>query len=136
MTGKHRADQHLSEVSELPLHFLTRGKWRLRILLCLADGPLRLSQLRKALPGASKKVLVENLDGLVQLGVLERHDLSTRIRRVEYILSELSRERVIRLLSALKDLQIDQANSLPAPQHRSGKAAARPLNGNRPAREK
>jgi DNA-binding HxlR family transcriptional regulator len=86
MTDKHRANQHLPDVSDPPLHFLIRGKWRLRILLCLADGPLRLSQLRKALPGASKKVLVENLYGLVRLGVIERHDLSTRIRRVEYVL--------------------------------------------------
>ena len=57
MTGKNRADQHLSEASELPLHPLIRGKWRLPILMCLADGPLRLSELRKALPDASKKVL-------------------------------------------------------------------------------
>jgi DNA-binding HxlR family transcriptional regulator len=136
MTGKHRANQHPPDVSELPLHFLIRGKWRLRILLCLADGPLRLSQLRKAIPGASKKVLVDNLQGLVRLGVIERHDFSTRIRRVEYVLSEFSRERVIRLLSALKDLEIDQANSIPAPQWRGGEAAGRASKRNGQAREK
>lgn len=106
MTGKNRAGQHLSEASELPLHPLIRGKWRLPILLCLADGPLRLSELRKALPDASKKVLVDNLHGLERLGVIERVDLSTRVRRVEYALSEMSREKVLRLLSALQGLQI------------------------------
>ena len=66
----------------------------------LADGPLRLSELRKALPDASKKVLVDNLHGLERLGVIERVDLSTRVRRVEYVLSEMSRDKVLRLLFA------------------------------------
>jgi DNA-binding HxlR family transcriptional regulator len=91
MTGKNRADQHLSEASELPLHPLIRGKWRLPILLCLAEDPLRLSELRKALSNASKEVLVENLHDLERLGVIERLDLSRRVRRVEYALSEMSR---------------------------------------------
>ena len=72
----------------------------------MADGPLRLSELRKALPDASKKVLVDNLHGLERLGVIERVDLSTRVRRVEYALSEMSRDKVLRLLSALQGLQI------------------------------
>jgi DNA-binding HxlR family transcriptional regulator len=72
----------------------------------LADGPLRLSELRKALPDASKKVLVDNLHGLERLGVIERVDLSTRVRRVEYALSEMSRDKVLRLLSAFQGLQI------------------------------
>ena len=106
MTGKNRAHQHLPEALELPLHPLIRGKWRLPILSCLAKGPLRLSELRKALPDASKKVLVENLHDLERLGVIERVDLSTRVRRVEYALSEMSRDKVLRLLSALQGLQI------------------------------
>ena len=89
-----------------PNRTLIRGKWRLPILLCLADGPLRLSELRKALPNASKKVLVDNLHGLERLDVIERVDLSTRVRRVEYALSEMSRDKVLRLLSALQGLQI------------------------------
>jgi len=76
-------------------------------LSCLAKGPLRLSELRKALPDASKKVLVDNLHGLEQLGVIERVDLSTRIKRVENALSEMSRDKVLRLLSALQGLQTD-----------------------------
>ena len=58
----------------------------------MADGPLCLSELRKALPDASKKVLVDNPHGLERLG--ERVDLSTRVRRVEYALSEMSRESI------------------------------------------
>ena len=65
------------------------------------------------LPDASKKVLVENLHDLERLGVIERVDLSTRVRRVEYALSEMLRDKVIRLLSALQGLQIDGKIPLP-----------------------
>ena len=92
---------------------LVRGKRRLPILLCLTQGPLRLSELRKALPDASKQVLDENLHDLERLGVIERVDLSMRIRRVEYALSEMSRDQVIRLLSTLQGLQIDGKHPLP-----------------------
>jgi DNA-binding HxlR family transcriptional regulator len=72
-----------------------------------------LSELQKALPDASKKVLVENLHDLERLGVIERVDLSTRVRRVEYALSEISRDTVLRLLSALRGLPIDGTHPLP-----------------------
>jgi DNA-binding HxlR family transcriptional regulator len=111
MTGKHRASQHQSEATALPLHLLIRGKWRLPILLCLIHGPLRLSQLRKALPDASKKVLVENLRDLMRLGVIERNDLSTRVKRVEYSVPESVRDKLSTLFSVLQSLQIDDRNS-------------------------
>src|ERR1017187_9044266 len=40
---------------------LIQGKWKMRILSQLQQGPVRLSQLRKMFPGASKKMLTQHL---------------------------------------------------------------------------
>ena len=41
------------------LRTLFQGKWRLRLLQEMIGGPVRLSQLRRAIPDCSKKVLID-----------------------------------------------------------------------------
>jgi DNA-binding HxlR family transcriptional regulator len=59
---------------------LIQGKWKMRILSQLQQGPVRLSQLRKMFPGASKKMLTQHLREMEDDGLIIRTDLSARLR--------------------------------------------------------
>jgi DNA-binding HxlR family transcriptional regulator len=67
---------------------LIQGKWKMRILSQLQHGPIRLSQLRKMFPGASKKMLTQHLREMEEDGLIIRTDLSARLRHVEYSLED------------------------------------------------
>ena len=51
---------------------LFQGKWRLQVLQELIKGPARLSHLRRVLPACSKKVLIDTLHGLEDIGWIVR----------------------------------------------------------------
>ena len=66
------------------LRTLFQGKWRFRVLQEMIAGPVRLSQLRRAIPGCSKKVLIDTLRGLEETGWVKRREYDSRLRKVEY----------------------------------------------------
>ena len=82
---------------------LIRGKWNVAILVTMLDGSIRLGQLRRLLPRASKKVLVHQLHQLERDGIIVRTDLSGRIKRVEYTISAPLGRAVLNLLEFLSD---------------------------------
>ena len=84
------------------LRALFQGKWRLRIVQVLLLHPLRLSELRRSVPECSKKVLIDTLQDLEALGVVEREDLSSKVRRVEY---RIHSAHIDRLREVLKHLE-------------------------------
>jgi DNA-binding HxlR family transcriptional regulator len=63
---------------------LLQGKWTLKILCATRSGPVRLGQLGRLIPDASKKVLTENLRKLEALGLIARRDMGGQVRHVEY----------------------------------------------------
>jgi DNA-binding HxlR family transcriptional regulator len=82
---------------------LLQGKWKLRILTQLKHGPIRLSQLRRLFPGASKKMLALHLREMEQDGIVVRSDLSDRRRHVEYSLETSLGAAVLRLIGTLAE---------------------------------
>jgi len=82
---------------------LIRGKWKITILVTMLDGPVRLGELRRLLPRASKKVLVQQLRLLEKDGIIVRTDLSGRVKRVEYTISAPLGTAVMNLLGFLSD---------------------------------
>jgi DNA-binding HxlR family transcriptional regulator len=82
---------------------LIRGKWTIPILVTMLDGPVRLGQLRRRIPRASKKVLVQQLHELEKDGIIVRTDLSGKIKHVEYAISAPLGSVVINLLGFLSD---------------------------------
>jgi DNA-binding HxlR family transcriptional regulator len=80
---------------------LIQGKWKMRILTQLQQGPIRLSQLRKMFPGASKKMLTQHLREMEEDGLIIRTDLSARLRHVEYSLETSLGVAVLRLINTL-----------------------------------
>jgi DNA-binding HxlR family transcriptional regulator len=80
---------------------LIQGKWKIGILSYLQKNPARLSQLRKAIPQASKKMLVQHLREMERDGLITRTDMSGKFRRVEYSLTNPLGVATSRLLNAL-----------------------------------
>jgi len=80
-----------------------RGKWKVEILVNLLSGPIRLGQLRRLIPRASKKVLVQQLHELEKDGIIVRTDLSGKIKHVEYAIAAPLGVAVMNLLGLLSD---------------------------------
>ena len=67
------------------------GKWKGSILWHLKDGPVRFNDLTRQLGGASKKMVNQRLKEMEDLGLLERHVLSTRPVAVAYEITDFGR---------------------------------------------
>src|ERR1700730_3445283 len=80
---------------------LIQGKWKTRILSQLRHGPVRLSELRRMFPKASKKMLTQHLREMEKDGLVVRKDLSGRLRHVEYFLSDPLGFAVVQLICTL-----------------------------------
>jgi len=69
------------------------GRWKLIILFYLfRDGTLRLSELERAIPGITQKMLVQQLRSLERDGVVSRFVHPVVPPKVEYTLTEMAQE--------------------------------------------
>lgn len=69
------------------------GKWSMLILCILADNDTtRFSEIRKALPDISPKVLSTTLKNLEEVGYISRQIYAEIPPRVEYSLTELGKD--------------------------------------------
>ena len=73
---------------------LLGGVWTPEIIWNLSEGSRRFSELRRAMPAISAKVLSARLKDLERRGVLARTVLPTTPPSVEYDLTELGRELI------------------------------------------
>lgn len=80
-----------------------RAKWTIPIVCVMRDRPVRLSELRRILPAASKKALVASLRILEAKDLVLRKELSDRTLHVEYSLAAETREPLISLLDHLAE---------------------------------
>ncbi len=89
-----------------PIQFaiaLIQGKWKIGILSSVQRGSVRLSQLRRTFPQASKKMLAQSLREMERDGLIIRTDLSGRLRHVEYSLSNSGGFAVLELMNTLTE---------------------------------
>jgi DNA-binding HxlR family transcriptional regulator len=80
---------------------LFENKWRVQILCAIRNKPVRMGQLARLIPDASKKMLTENLRKLEAGGIVHPEDLSEIVLHVEYHLDPSIREAVGALLDQL-----------------------------------
>ncbi len=73
---------------------LLGGVWTPNVIWNLSEGQRRFSELRRAMPVISAKVLSARLKDLEGRGVLSRAVLATTPPSVEYALTELGRELI------------------------------------------
>ena len=64
-------------------------KWSMMIVMMLANGPLRFSELKRAIDGISQRMLTLSLRGLERDGLVTRTVTPTIPPRVDYELTEL-----------------------------------------------
>ncbi len=67
------------------------GKWTSLMILGLADGPRRFSQLRRFIPDISQRMLTQTLRDLQRDGYITRTVYPTQPPSVEYALTPLGR---------------------------------------------
>lgn len=85
------------------LQLIFQGKWRRRILEHLVLGPVRLGELKRAIPDCTKKMLIDNLHALESLGWIDRHeDFSAKVKKVEYTLASKCSENIRRVLQKIQ----------------------------------
>ncbi len=82
---------------------LFQGRWKIQILCAMRKGPVRLGQLARTIPGASKKMLAYNLRHLESAGIVARRDMSDLVLHVEYELEADTRDGVCALLDHLAE---------------------------------
>jgi len=70
---------------------LIRGRHKPDILIRLNPGPQRFSELHRAIPGVSERVLSRQLDELEQDGLVDRTVYPEVPPRVEYSLTQVGR---------------------------------------------
>lgn len=68
---------------------LIGNKWKIFIIQQLMDRPFRFSELRRAIPGISEKVLTDNLRAMEKDSIITRAVFPEVPPRTEYALSEL-----------------------------------------------
>ncbi len=66
-------------------------RWTILILLALADGPKRFTELSRTIEGVSQKMLTQNLRGLERDGLVTRTVHAVVPPRVDYELTDLGR---------------------------------------------
>ena len=92
-------------------------KWSMMIVMMLSNGPMRFSELRRAIDGISQRMLTLSLRGLERDGLVSRHVTPTIPPRVDYELTDLGislREPV----KALGDWAIEHIACIRAAQSR------------------
>jgi DNA-binding HxlR family transcriptional regulator len=67
------------------------ARWTIFIVIALAEGPRRFTELKTTIEGITPKVLTESLRTLVADGLVERIDYAEQPPRVEYRLTSLGR---------------------------------------------
>jgi len=78
---------HQSRIYYNPIEFALAhigGTWKMPILLCLRDGPVRYGDLKKAIPHISDKMLITQLRELEEKGMVTRITYREKPPRVEY----------------------------------------------------
>lgn len=67
------------------------GKWKMRILWHLTDGPYRYGELNRRIPKVTEKMLIQQLRALEADGLVHREQYPEVPPRVEYSLTEKGR---------------------------------------------
>ena len=83
------ADAHSDCRRVTPVLNRVGDKWSMQVVMNLADGPRRFSELKRALDGVSQRMLTLTLRGLERDGLVSRHVTPTIPPRVDYQLTDL-----------------------------------------------
>src|ERR1700688_3780256 len=106
---------HVTENCKLVSEILGRigGKWSVLVVMSLRDGSRRFTEIRRAIPDVSQRMLTLTLRGLERDGLVSRKVTPTIPPRVDYELTPLGRS-LQRPVIALGQWAIDNLPSIHA----------------------
>jgi DNA-binding HxlR family transcriptional regulator len=84
---------------------MIQGRWKLPILFRLYVTPMRTLQLKRDIAGVSQKMLTQHLRELMEDGLIERLDFSSKPLHVEYRLTSAGWE-LMPVLIALRKFSV------------------------------
>jgi DNA-binding HxlR family transcriptional regulator len=96
-----RVDTEYADSAARAVAALLNGKWRVEVLCAMRSGPIRLGQLSRLIPEASKKMLTHNLRRLEADGIVVRRDMSGLVLHVEYDFDRHSKTEICALIDHL-----------------------------------
>lgn len=108
----HFRDKEYRCASEVAME-LVSGKWKILILSHLSDQTFRFGELLKLMPGATHKMLTEQLRDLERDGLIARSVYPVVPPKVEYDLTDRGM-RLVPVLKQLCDFGADYIDSFPA----------------------
>lgn len=88
------------------VHDMIRGKWKSIILWQLSYGSASLSKLEKAIEGISQKMLIEQLNELVDFGFVSKVKSVGYPLAVEYSLTTPEGEEILKALNIMQKIGI------------------------------
>jgi DNA-binding HxlR family transcriptional regulator len=106
---------HVTEHCKLVSGILGRigDKWSVLVVMSLSDGSRRFSEIRRAIPGVSQRMLTLTLRGLERDGMVSRKVTPTIPPRVDYELTPMGKS-LQRPVIALGQWAIDNLPSIHA----------------------
>ena len=87
-------------------HDIMRGKWKTIILFQLRKGVQSLANLKKEISGISEKMLLEQLNELIDFGMVKKKSFSGYPLKVEYSLDERG-EKMLNAILIMQEIGID-----------------------------
>jgi DNA-binding HxlR family transcriptional regulator len=86
------------------------GKWTTLLMIVLADAPHRFSDLQRAVPDISKRMLTHTLRDLERDGLITRHVFPTKPPSVEYRLAPLGQSMLAPLAGLVEWAEASHAS--------------------------
>jgi len=86
------------------------GKWTTLLMIVLADAPHRFSDLQRAVPDISKRMLTQTLRDLERDGLITRHVFPTKPPSVEYRLAPLGQSMLAPLAGLVEWAEASHAS--------------------------
>ncbi|MFE1165701.1 winged helix-turn-helix transcriptional regulator [Nocardiopsis sp. NPDC058789] len=97
-------------------------KWTMLVVVTLRDGPRRYTDLQRAIPGISQRMLTLTLRRLHEDGLVTRTAHAEVPPRVEYALTPLSRG-LLEIVAPLVDWALEHHDEISANQDRTNAAS-------------
>ena len=89
MTSQSTLEERFGKCPYVTAQSLISGKWAVRILLYLADGPIRFNELLRKMPKMTHATLSVQLKSLEEYGLVKRVQYEAIPPKVEYSLTDI-----------------------------------------------
>ena len=86
-------------------------KWTLLILFQINERIIRFGELKRAIPGISEKMLIQELHNLVKYGLVSRKSYPEVPPKVEYTLTKIGM-KTLPIIETLASFGLDNLNSI------------------------